>query len=200
MRVVLCAVLSVATAHEQVSGTLAGVVKRGQDFGDFGALLEVGTVNIYGEPLQTCSKPGMALTGFTRNGKCEETNDDQGSHHICINLNSTVDKNGKGFNFCAATGQPNWCDEAGACIGSSGLCPRKNWCVCQWAFIGYIQKAGGCAMVQEIACDAVNGAAIVAYNHQVQQSGAKEVRDALDCLKTRCCMGAKTCPDIAVKR
>jgi uncharacterized protein (DUF2237 family) len=199
---VLASFLSAATSHVHVGGKLAGVVRHGQDFGSLleEGLLEEGSVNIYGEPLQTCSKPGMALSGFTRNGKCEETSDDQGSHHICINLNSTVDKNGKGLNFCGATGQPNWCDEADTCMGSSGQCPRKDWCVCQWAFLGYIQKAGGCAMVQEIVCDAVNGAAIVAYNQQARQSGGKEIRDALDCLSTRCCMGAKKCPAIAATK
>ena len=45
----------------------------------------------------------MALTGFTRNGKCTDLVDDEGSHHICIDLSST-----EGGDFCEVTGQPDW--------------------------------------------------------------------------------------------
>merc|ERR1711907_238739 len=70
--------------------------------------------------------PTRLMTGLTRNGKCEERDDDAGSHHICIDLTSTS------TNFCQATGQPNWCAQEGMCMGGKGKCPRKNWCVCQW--------------------------------------------------------------------
>merc|ERR1712118_232570 len=60
-----------------------------------------GKLNVNGGPLKECSTNGMAMTGFTRNGKCEERDDDAGSHHICIDLTSTS------TNFCQATGQPN---------------------------------------------------------------------------------------------
>jgi hypothetical protein len=45
----------------------------------------------------------MALTGFLRDGHCASHMNDRGSHHICINLNST-----SGGNFCRATGQSDW--------------------------------------------------------------------------------------------
>ena len=51
--------------------------------------------NVKGEVLQKCSGTGMALTGFTRNGQCIDENDDQGSHHVCIDMSSTT-----GGNFC----------------------------------------------------------------------------------------------------
>merc|ERR1711907_838406 len=66
-----------------------------------------GKLNVNGGPLKKCSTNGMAMTGFTRNGKCEERDDDAGSHHICIDLTSTS------TNFCQATGQPNWCAQEG---------------------------------------------------------------------------------------
>merc|ERR1711865_993970 len=154
--------------------------------------------NVYGEPLQLCSSSGMAMTGFTRNGKCQDQNDDTGSHHICIDLQSTVTKDGQPFNFCKATGQPNWCSQEGSCFNAAGECPRKNWCVCQWAFTGYLAKAGGCDMIQKIQCESVNQAALYAYNKEVTKNvnfmidGGK-VRDSLACLKKRCCEGDKKC-------
>ena len=99
--------------------------------------------------LADCSGPGMALTGFTRNGKCVDKDDDAGSHHVCIEMDSS-----EGSNFCTVTGQPNWCDDQMPCAdgaqpgGASEAileCPVRNWCVCEWAFRGYIGKAGGCS-------------------------------------------------------
>merc|ERR1719329_1244732 len=93
--------------------------------------------NVQGGELQRCSGTGMALTGFTRNGQCVDRYDDAGSHHICIDMKST-----SGGNFCAITGQPNWCGSSMACDGSAGSCPVEHWCVCEWAFASYIERAG----------------------------------------------------------
>merc|ERR1719272_2314995 len=86
--------------------------------------------NVNGGALQKCSGKGMALTGFTRNGQCIDQNDDEGSHHICIDMASNT-----GGNFCQVTGQSNWCGSMMGCDGDDGnSCPVKHWCVCQWAF------------------------------------------------------------------
>ena len=114
--------------------------------------------NVLGTPLETCSTSGMALTGFTRSGECIETGDDHGSHHICINLSST-----SGGNFCAVTGQPDWCSSSMPCDGGTGRCPVVNWCVCQWAFSSYVANAGGCSYIQDIVCEATNIKALEAY-------------------------------------
>merc|ERR1711948_235828 len=88
-------------------------------------------LSVTGKALDTCSKPGMALTGFTRDGHCQDLgNDDAGSHHICIEMKA---------DFCTVTGQPNWCTSEMQCMGSAGNCPVKNWCVCQWAFASYLE-------------------------------------------------------------
>jgi len=144
-----------------------------------------GAKNIFGKPLALCSKKGMAMTGFTRAGTCVETNDDKGSHHVCIDLQDTA---AAGGNFCKATGQSDWCDQKGPCFGEKGKeCPRKGWCVCQWAFTGYVGKEG-CDKVQKLNCDAVNYEALKAYT--CAKPGAKadggEVKDALACLKKKC--------------
>ena len=135
--------------------------------------------NINGGELKSCSKPGMALTGFTRSGSCVDEHDDQGSHHICINLSST-----NGGNFCKVTGQPDWCSDNMECDGSSGKCPVKNWCVCQWAFAAYVKTAGGCDKIQDIVCDAINMEALTAYKEQ--EGSDKSIADALACVKKRC--------------
>ena len=63
----------------------------------------------------------MALTGFTRNGKCVDRNDDAGSHHVCIDMTST-----SGGNFCTVTGQPNWCSESMLCNDGVGSVKSKT--------------------------------------------------------------------------
>ena len=53
--------------------------------------------------------------------------------------------------------------------------------MCQWAFEGYLDKAGGCDSIQEIDCDATNMEAILAYQADEEKHG-----EALACLKKRC--------------
>ncbi|CAJ1959727.1 unnamed protein product [Cylindrotheca closterium] len=135
--------------------------------------------NVFGQPLQSCSSSGMALTGFTRNGHCMDRQDDIGSHHICIDMTSTT-----GGNFCSITGQPDWCSSYMPCHeNSSAACPVQDWCVCQWAFASYIQKAGGCNAIQDIVCDAINMQAMVAYE---RQSADPRYKEAFDCIRTKC--------------
>merc|ERR1712060_24787 len=130
--------------------------------------------SIYGASLSTCSKPGMALTGFTRDGHCQDLgNDDAGSHHICIEMKP---------DFCQVTGQPNWCASKMPCMGQAGVCPIGNWCVCQWAFASYIERAGGCDKIDDVVCDATNMAALKAYRASAQPSH----KAALACLESRC--------------
>ena len=103
------------------------------------AALAAAYTNVLGTPLKKCSGAGMALTGFTRQGECVDMNDDAGSHHICIDMASNT-----GGNFCSVTGQPDWCSSKMACDGDpSNECQVKHWCVCQWAFAAYIERAGG---------------------------------------------------------
>lgn len=139
--------------------------------------------NVYGNSLQSCSSDGMALTGYTRNGYCVDRNDDQGSHHICIDLSSTS-SNGK--NFCTVTGQSDWCSsQAMPCHENSNeaYCSIQNWCVCQWAFASYIENAGGCDSIQTIVCESLNLEAILAYQEQIS---SEKYANALQCLVERC--------------
>jgi len=42
------------------------------------------SLNVLGEPLQTCS--GDPLTGFYRDGCCNTSDQDLGSHTICVEV------------------------------------------------------------------------------------------------------------------
>lgn len=155
--------------------------------------------NVHGRPLQPCSQAGMAKTGYTRSGQCIDQEGDTGSHHICINIQST---SSSGQDFCQVTKQGDWCSDDMPCQDDDGgdnnsssqqldnfnkedddndNCPVENWCVCQWAFAGYIKDAGGCDAIQEIICEAVNIKALEAYQADEEKYG-----EALDCLKERC--------------
>mmetsp|Transcript_479 Transcript_479/g.565 ORF Transcript_479/g.565 Transcript_479/m.565 type:complete len:175 (-) Transcript_479:160-684(-) len=144
-------------------------------------------LNVYGDPLASCSTDGTALTGFTRSGECVEQDEDSGSHHVCIDLSSTT-----GGNFCTVTGQPNWCSSNMACNeGGSDQCPVKFWCVCEWAFASYIEKAGGCDKIQELNCKAINHRVLEAYTEQIAESKSKglsatKYENSLACVKSRC--------------
>jgi hypothetical protein len=65
-------------------------------------------------------------------------------------------------------------------LGSTGLCPIENWCVCQWAFARYIQLSGGCNFIQDIKCDAIHLSVLSSYQNN------REYQFALDCLVQRC--------------
>lgn len=121
-----------------------------------------------------------------RDGHCTETQDDRGSHHICIDLSST-----SGGNFCSVTGQPDWCSSTMGCNTNylTSTCPVEHWCVCQWAFASYILNAGGCDKIQDIVCEATNSAALAAY--EAQAPNYPHISDALDCIRSRCGLEAE---------
>ena len=137
--------------------------------------------NVLGGELQRCSGSGMALTGFTRNGHCVDRDDDAGSHHVCIDMASNT-----GGNFCTVTGQPDWCSSTMSCDpegSTQGTCPVQHWCVCEWAFTSYLERAGGCDKIQNIVCEATN---MMALTHYREQASTPKVQAALSCLEQRC--------------
>jgi uncharacterized protein (DUF2237 family) len=143
-------------------------------------MVAVEYTNVYGNELQSCSSEGMALTGYTRTGYCVDQNDDTGSHHICIDMSSAT-----GGDFCTVTGQSDWCSSEMACHeDSSSNCAVQDWCVCQWAFSAYIEKAGGCDQIQDVVCEAINMESIIAYQKVAYRSSAYQ--NALDCIVDKC--------------
>ena len=92
-----------------------------------------------------------------------------------------------------------WCDEL-----QNGL-PRVHWCVCQWAFEGFLRHvvdSGGtdaeaCSRYEvtksptnirlenifcQVDCEATNQRAVEAY----ASSGGVDMLRALNCLKSKC--------------
>ena len=130
--------------------------------------------NVYREPLQPCSQPGHAVTGYTRSGLCQDVASDRGSHHVCMDIRLR-----DGGSFCAATGQSEWCGEPGPCYGDpTRVCPKAKWCVCQWAFARALERLGCDAI--EVDCRATSIRALEAY--------AADPRYALaaECLRKKC--------------
>lgn len=134
-------------------------------------------LNVYGKALQQCSEASMAMTGFSRDGKCASHEGDAGSHHVCIN---DIDKKENGQNFCQITGQTNWCDSKGPCTENKNtVCPHKNWCVCEWAFDSFVKKQSCDSF--KINCDATNKLVLDHYNTDPTKYGT-----ALACIQEQC--------------
>ena len=130
--------------------------------------------NVYREPLRPCSRPGDAVTGYLRSGRCQAVESDRGSHHVCMNIQLP-----DGRSFCRATGQPEWCGERAACHGHPArLCPRRRWCVCQWAFAKALERLGCDAI--EVDCHATSLRALQAYDADPRYARAA------GCLRRKC--------------
>ena len=116
--------------------------------------------SVYGTPLRRCSKPGMAVTGYTRDGICSLHRGDMGSHHVCLK-----DIHRDDGMFCNVTVQDNWCKH------------KQNWCVCEWAFERAVERVGCDAF--NIECHATNMRALEHY----KMSG---MTDAANCIRRQC--------------
>lgn len=132
-------------------------------------------LNVYNTALETCSSPGMAITGFSRDGTCSHHTGDAGSHHICVN---NIDGKESDKSFCEITKQPDWCRQKDACHEDpTSKCDRKKWCVCEWAFDSFVEEQGCNAF--SIDCNATNKLALQHY----ETAGNT---NALECIKRQC--------------
>jgi len=152
-------------------------------------------MNVYEEPLRKCSRHGEATTGYKRTGSCDDVKGDIGTHHICVDLHTEP-------NFCHTTNQGDWCDELQATrneeTGEVEMLERKHWCICQWAFEGFLKRlvedhetteAEACARFQ-VDCGATNDKAREAYKnvleHTADPATRADAHRALNCLKSKC--------------
>ena len=78
------------------------------------------SLNIFGEPLKECSNSPM--TGFFRNGCCDTSNEDYGSHTVCILATK------KFLDYSASVGNDLSIPMPAA--GFTGLNPGDQWCLC----------------------------------------------------------------------
>ncbi len=125
---------------------------------------------VTGAPLKQCSSEDMATTGFLRNGRCSTRLDDQGKHHVCIDLDA---------DFCATTGQGDWCTQKFPCRDGYA-CSIGRWCVCEWAFADYVAQKG-CDL--KVHCDATHEKVL---QHYASRIGDAKVAKALECIQKSC--------------
>ena len=78
------------------------------------------SLNIFGEPLKECSNSPM--TGFFRNGCCDTSNEDYGSHTVCILATK------KFLDYSASV--VNDLSTPMPAAGFTGLNPGDQWCLC----------------------------------------------------------------------
>lgn len=76
--------------------------------------------NVFGEPLETCSLSPM--TGFFRNGCCDTSPADTGSHTVCVEVTENFLAFSKARGNDLSTPRPEF--------GFPGLKPGDRWCLC----------------------------------------------------------------------
>jgi uncharacterized protein (DUF2237 family) len=88
---------------------------KSRDFPGSGSQL-----NVLGGPLLTCSD--RPLTGFFRDGCCNTSEEDFGSHTVCVVLTDEFLVFSKGRGNDLSTPRPEF--------GFPGLQPGQRWCLC----------------------------------------------------------------------
>lgn len=76
--------------------------------------------NVFGEPLQTCST--APVTGFFRNGCCDTSDQDVGSHTVCAVMTDAFLAFSKARGNDLSTPLPDF--------GFPGLKAGDRWCLC----------------------------------------------------------------------
>jgi len=93
-------------------------------------------MNVLGTKLETCSmKP---LTGFMRNGMCDDCKQDRGKHTVCAVMTADFLKFSKDRGNDLSTPRPEY--------QFDGLKPGDQWCICLARWIE-AWKAGAAPMV-----------------------------------------------------
>ncbi len=78
------------------------------------------SVNVLGEELKSCSLD--PVTGFFRNGCCDTSDQDHGSHTICAVMTADFLEFSKSCGNDLSTPRPEF--------GFAGLNPGDQWCLC----------------------------------------------------------------------
>lgn len=83
------------------------------------------STNVLGEPLRPCSAD--PLTGFFRNGCCDTSDADHGSHTVCAVMTADFLAFSRAAGNDLSTPRPEF--------GFEGLKPGDQWCLCaaRWA-------------------------------------------------------------------
>ena len=82
--------------------------------------MKANSINVFGEPLETCSEEPM--TGFFRDGCCNTSDQDLGSHTVCVLLTDDFLQFSKEQGNDLITPQPQY--------DFPGLQAGQRWCLC----------------------------------------------------------------------
>ena len=91
-----------------------------EDVGGGGGEEPAPSVNVLDEPLEPCSLQPM--TGFFRNGCCDTSAQDLGSHTVCVVMTAEFLEFSKAQGNDLSTPMPDF--------GFPGLNPGDRWCLC----------------------------------------------------------------------
>ncbi len=83
------------------------------------------SINVLGEKLEPCSTD--PVTGFFRNGCCDTSATDQGSHTVCVVMTADFLAFSKARGNDLSTPRPEF--------GFEGLKPGDQWCLCAARFL-----------------------------------------------------------------
>ena len=78
------------------------------------------SINVFGEVLESCSED--PVTGFFRDGCCNTSDDDHGSHTVCIEVSENFLQFSRFRGNDLSTPMPEF--------GFPGLKPGDRWCLC----------------------------------------------------------------------
>ena len=83
------------------------------------------SINVFDEPLLSCNDE--PVTGFFRDGCCNTSEQDLGSHTVCVQLTAAFLEFSKSKGNDLSTPRPEF--------GFPGLKPGDRWCLCasRWA-------------------------------------------------------------------
>jgi len=82
------------------------------------------SINVLGEKLEPCST--NPVTGFFRNGCCDTSAADRGSHTVCVVMTAEFLAFSKSCGNDLSTPRPEF--------GFDGLAPGDRWCLCAARF------------------------------------------------------------------
>lgn len=78
------------------------------------------SLNVFGEPLQSCSEE--PLTGYFRDGCCNTSDTDLGSHTVCVRVTTEFLEFSRFRGNDLSTPHPEF--------SFPGLAPGDRWCLC----------------------------------------------------------------------
>lgn len=88
------------------------------------------SLNVFGEPLDDCSR--NPLTGFFRDGCCNTSDQDTGSHTVCVEMTAEFLEFSRTRGNDLSTPRPE--------LGFPGLKPGDRWCLCAARWLEAYQK------------------------------------------------------------